>query len=99
MYSAKKILLCNILGVIIGLCGIVGGGILLPAMVVHAADSADGFVLPFPPTPSGSKAARTMQESTYSPLPEPRRPSHKGAEPRHEPDPWPIYASSIRTRT
>jgi arylsulfatase A-like enzyme len=25
--------------------------------------------LPFPPTPSGSKAARTMQESTYSPNP------------------------------
>jgi len=29
--------------------------------------------LPFPPTPSGSKAGRTMQESTYSPLPAPRR--------------------------
>jgi len=26
-------------------------------------------VLPFPPKPSGSTAARTMQESTYSPLP------------------------------
>ena len=26
-------------------------------------------VLPFPPKPSGSIAARTMQESTYSPLP------------------------------
>ena len=26
-------------------------------------------VLPFPPKPSGSNAARTMQESTYSPLP------------------------------
>ena len=29
--------------------------------------------LPFPPVPSGSKAARTMQESTYSPLPIPKR--------------------------
>ena len=26
-------------------------------------------VLPFPPKPSGSMAARTMQESVYSPLP------------------------------
>ena len=26
-------------------------------------------VLPFPPKPSGSTAARTMQESIYSPLP------------------------------
>src|SRR5206468_13029999 len=26
-------------------------------------------VLPFPPKPSGSSAGRTMQESTYSPLP------------------------------
>ena len=29
--------------------------------------------LPFPPTPSGSKAARTMQQSTYAPNPAPRR--------------------------
>jgi len=33
----------------------------------------DGSVLPFPPKPSGSKAARTMQESTYNPLPKPKR--------------------------
>jgi arylsulfatase A-like enzyme len=33
----------------------------------------DGSVLPFPPNPSGSKAARTMQESTYNPLPKPKR--------------------------
>ena len=33
----------------------------------------DGSILPFPPTPSGSKAARTMQDSTYDPLPQPRR--------------------------
>ncbi len=32
-----------------------------------------GSVLPFPPTPSGSKAARTMQGSTYKPAPTPRR--------------------------
>ncbi len=30
-------------------------------------------VLPFPPTPSGSRAGRTMQESTYSQRVEPRR--------------------------
>jgi arylsulfatase len=30
-------------------------------------------VLPFPPTPSGSIAGRTMQESVYSPHPAPRR--------------------------
>ena len=29
--------------------------------------------LPFPPTPSGSTAGRTMQESVYSPKPAPRR--------------------------
>ena len=33
----------------------------------------DGSVLPFSPTPSGSKAVRSMQESTYSPLPRPTR--------------------------
>jgi arylsulfatase A-like enzyme len=30
-------------------------------------------VLPFPPKPSGSIAGRTLQESTYAPLPAPRR--------------------------
>ena len=29
--------------------------------------------LPFPPTPSGSIAGRTMQESVYKPQPKPRR--------------------------
>jgi hypothetical protein len=33
----------------------------------------DGSILPFPAKPSGSKAGTTMQESTYSPLPEPQR--------------------------
>src|SRR5262249_48584334 len=33
----------------------------------------DGEVLPFPPTPSGSIAGRTMQESVYDPRPAPRR--------------------------
>ncbi len=33
----------------------------------------DGSVLPFPPTPSGSVAANSMQESTYNPLPTPNR--------------------------
>ena len=73
MCNANKILLYSILGLTIGLCGIVGGDLLLPEMVAHAADSPDGSVLPFPPTPSGSKAARTLQESIYSPLPKPQR--------------------------
>ncbi len=30
-------------------------------------------VLPFPPTPSGSLALPTMRESTYRPLPAPKR--------------------------
>ena len=34
-------------------------------------ETDDGSVLPFQPTPSGSKAARAMQESTYRPLPKP----------------------------
>ena len=33
----------------------------------------DGSVLPFPPSPSGSVAGRTMQESVYSPLPPEKR--------------------------
>jgi len=73
MCNANKILLYSILGLTIGLCGIVGGDLLLPEMVAHAADSPDGSVLPFLPTPSGSKAARTLQESIYSPLPKPQR--------------------------
>ena len=40
---------------------------------VTAAQPNDGAVLPFLPTPSGSKAARTMQESIYKPLPQPHR--------------------------
>mgnify|MGYP003572737721 CR=1 FL=1 len=52
MCNANKILLYSILGLTIGLCGIVGGDLLLPEMVAHAADSSDGSVLPFPPTPS-----------------------------------------------
>jgi Sulfatase len=38
-----------------------GAGIAMPAAAQE--------VLPFPPKPSGSVAGRTMQESTYSPLP------------------------------
>jgi hypothetical protein len=33
----------------------------------------DGTVLPFAPTPSGSVAGRTMQESVYSPQPAEKR--------------------------
>jgi len=33
----------------------------------------DGSVLPFPPTPSGSTAARSMQDSKYNPLPQAKR--------------------------
>lgn len=46
---------------------------LLLTLTVAAAVPNDGSVLPFPPTPSGSTAARTMQESTYKPLPQPQR--------------------------
>jgi len=38
-------------------------------ITVFALTSAAQEILPFPPKPSGSTAARTMQESTYSPLP------------------------------
>ena len=73
MCNANKILLYSILGLTLGLCGIVGGDVLLLELVADAANSSDDSVLPFPPTPSGSKAARTMQESIYSPLPKPQR--------------------------
>ena len=35
--------------------------------------NVDGSSLPFPRTPSGSKAGRTIAESIYSPQPTPRR--------------------------
>ena len=73
MCNANKILLYSILGLTLGLCGIVGGDVLMLELVADAANSSDDSVLPFPPTPSGSKAARTMQESIYSPLPKPQR--------------------------
>jgi arylsulfatase len=38
-----------------------------------AAEPDDGSVLPFPPTPSASKAGLTMQDSTYKKRVEPRR--------------------------
>lgn len=34
--------------------------------------TVDGSILPFPAKPSGSKAGTTMQDSTYSPLPDPK---------------------------
>ncbi|MBV8964930.1 MAG: sulfatase-like hydrolase/transferase, partial [Mycobacteriaceae bacterium] len=40
---------------------------------IAAEPLVDGEVLPFPPTPSGSIAGRTMQESVYDPRPAPRR--------------------------
>jgi hypothetical protein len=40
---------------------------------IVAKPLVDGEVLPFPPTPSGSIAGRTMQESVYDPRPAPRR--------------------------
>lgn len=42
---------------------------LLLTVMAAGAETNDGSVLPFPPTPSGSKAARTMQEATYKPHP------------------------------
>jgi arylsulfatase A-like enzyme len=41
--------------------------------VIFAMPAGAQEVLPFPPTPSGSIALPTMQESTYSPLPAVRR--------------------------
>ena len=51
------------------------GTLLALGVVLSSASGAqhDGSVLPFPAAPSGSKAARVMQESTYNPQPEPRR--------------------------
>ena len=46
---------------------------LLLTVTAAAIPPDDGSVLPFPPPPSGSKAARTMQESTYKPLPKPQQ--------------------------
>ena len=60
MCNANKILLYSILGLTLGLCGIVGGDVLMLELVADAANSSDDSVLPFPPTPSGSKAAREM---------------------------------------
>ena len=49
-------------------CGIVScllALVALPTSTVAAADSDDGSVLPFPPTPSASTAGPTLQESTH----------------------------------
>ena len=43
------------------LTAMLGAGFAIPAAAQE--------ILPFPPEPSGSTAGRTMQESTYSPLP------------------------------
>jgi len=51
-------------------------GVTIPLLWVLAllcAPAGAQESLPFPPEPSGSTAGRTMQESTYSPLPRPRR--------------------------
>lgn len=42
---------------------------LVTALMLLANQAAAQEVLPFPPKPSGSVAGRTMQESTYNPLP------------------------------
>lgn len=42
---------------------------LVTALMLLANQAAAQEVLPFPPEPSGSVAGRTMQDSTYSPLP------------------------------
>ena len=39
---------------------------------MSTSQPVDGSILPFPAKPSGSKAGTTMQESTYSPLPDPK---------------------------
>ena len=48
-----------------------GLGLLLGALLTTAAIAQE--VLPFPPTPSASKAGLTMQDSTYKKRVEPRR--------------------------
>jgi hypothetical protein len=44
-----------------------------PADGVVAPKLPGGVMLPFPPTPSGSIAGRTLQESTYAPRVTPPR--------------------------
>ncbi len=52
----------------------IGLSVSLAALILTApAIGSAQESLPFPPTPSGSKAARTMQELTYAPNPGPRR--------------------------
>ena len=46
-------------------------GLVLGAVIASPAGAQE--ILPFQPTPSGSIAGRTLQESVYSPLPEPKR--------------------------
>ena len=48
---------------------LLGGLLTLTLSAGFAIPAAAQEVLPFPPKPSGSTAARTMQESIYSPLP------------------------------
>jgi hypothetical protein len=48
---------------------LIGGLLTLTLSTSCAIPAAAQEVLPFPPKPSGSTAARTMQESIYSPLP------------------------------
>jgi hypothetical protein len=48
---------------------LLGGLLTLTLSAGFAVPAAAQEVLPFPPKPSGSTAARTMQESIYSPLP------------------------------
>ncbi|TWT40750.1 arylsulfatase [Botrimarina hoheduenensis] len=55
------------------IAALVGFSLTLVSGPASVGAPQDGSVLPFPPTPSGSVAKRTMQESTYSPLPIPNR--------------------------
>ena len=48
---------------------LIGGLLTLTLSTSCAIPAAAQEVLPFPPKPSGSTAARTMQKSIYSPLP------------------------------
>ena len=45
----------------------------IPAESRTAAPVTDGSILPFPPTPSGSTAGLTMQDSVYKKRVEPKR--------------------------
>ena len=71
-FKKTSIMLLSVcLWVILGCLQVISPALLCGNAV--AAQPDDGSVLPFPPTPSASKAGLTMQDSTYKKRVEPRR--------------------------